>query len=125
MHKIIRFCEILMKIDDSEIFHECMYAVSDLSKSDNLIIQNILDNGLHNLAFKGLSTNLDYVTYPSLQLLGNVCSGNHDQTQKIIDLQIIDKLIEFINHNNLQIQHEVYWILSNIAAGTEAQIELI
>ena len=62
----------------------------------------------------------------SLRIIGNIaCTDNANQTQKLIDLGVLDKLKYTLFNENISIRKETAFILSNIAAGTQKQIEIL
>ena len=60
-----------------------------------------------------------------LRIIGNIASGNANQTQKLIDYGILDYLKKTLFSNYKKIRKESAWIISNIAAGTQKQIETL
>ena len=65
------------------------------------------------------------VKLPALKLIGNIVSGDHLQTQKVLEMPILPLLQKCINSFNPSIRREVFFILSNICAGTLPQIDLL
>jgi len=61
---------------------------------------------------------------PALRVIGNVAACSDWMTQQILDLDILDRLEPLILHENTAIRKQVLWTLSNIAAGSTAQIQL-
>jgi hypothetical protein len=50
-------------------------------------------------------------------------AGNALQTQKVIDAGCLNYLLKTIYHEKRSVRKETCWIISNIAAGTQQQIE--
>ena len=65
------------------------------------------------------------IRLPALKLIGNIASGDHLQTQKVLEMPICPLLKRCINSPNPSIRREVFFILSNICAGTLPQIDSI
>ncbi len=65
------------------------------------------------------------VMTPALRTLGNIVSGNDNQTQVTLDAGILPPLTRLLHHPKKIIRKETCWALSNIAAGTVAQIGLL
>lgn len=66
------------------------------------------------------------ITLPLLRVLGNMCSGADQHTQMVLDSGMMDVVADVItegSQNNLL--KEALFILSNIAAGTVSQIQVI
>ncbi len=62
---------------------------------------------------------------PALRTLGNIVSGNDNQTQVTLDAGILPALTRLLHHPKKIIRKETCWTFSNIAAGTVAQIGLM
>ncbi len=62
---------------------------------------------------------------PALRTLGNIVSGNDNQTQVTLDAGILPPLTRLLHHPKKIIRKETCWTLSNIAAGTVAQVGLL
>ena len=60
-----------------------------------------------------------------LRILGNIVSGNALQTQKVLDCGALPYLQKTITHEMRSIRRETCWIISNIAAGTQQQLEAL
>lgn len=58
------------------------------------------------------------ILMPSLRIIGNIVTGNEEQTQKVIDVEIIPKLFVLLSHEKVTVRKECCWILSNITAGS-------
>lgn len=63
------------------------------------------------------------VIIPATRSLGNIVSGNDQITQKVLDAGLIPMLEKLTSHSKETILKEVYWITSNIAAGTTSQTQ--
>ena len=62
------------------------------------------------------------VFLPLLNIIGNLINGNANQTNQILNYDILDILKNNINNKNKVIQKEVCWIISNIASDTQKSI---
>ncbi len=65
------------------------------------------------------------VVTPALRTIGNIVSGNDKQTQATLDAKVLPQLARLLHHPNKLICKETCWTLSNIAAGSVAQIGLM
>ena len=68
------------------------------------------------------------VVKPALRAIGNIVSEEKDYedfTQNMIDQGVLVPLRSLIFHQNSEIQKEACWTVSNIAAGSEAQIDAL
>jgi hypothetical protein len=56
---------------------------------------------------------------PCLRTIGNIVTGNDQETQYAIDCGALEALNNLIYSKKKSIRKEVCWTLSNITAGTE------
>ncbi|VDN08362.1 unnamed protein product [Thelazia callipaeda] len=63
---------------------------------------------------------------PALRALGSLVAGGDDQTQIVLDAGLLPRVIK-VFRNNIAIgqKREIVWILSNIAAGSSEQIDML
>ena len=100
--------------------------LSILTKNYSQFIQEIIDIGLLQKIIKYLDIKNRNILINFLRVVGNIASSeNANQTQKLIDLGILDKLKYTLFNESLSIRAESCFILSNIAAGTQKQIEIL
>jgi len=59
---------------------------------------------------------------PIIKVIGNLVTGNNEQTQKILSTGILHHLKNLLKNNNKNIRKEVCWTISNITAGSNEQI---
>lgn len=62
---------------------------------------------------------------PSLRTVGNIVTGTEHQTQMAIDAGLLKVLPHLLRHPKTSIQKEAAWVLSNVAAGSQQQIQLL
>jgi importin subunit alpha-1 len=60
-----------------------------------------------------------------LRVIGNMVAGNALQTQKVIDAGVLNYLHKTMFNEKRAVRKETCWIISNIAAGTQQQIEAL
>ncbi|CAD8128509.1 unnamed protein product [Paramecium sonneborni] len=123
---ILILTEIIMNIDqDDELLIDAIWGLSYLSEDDiyfNLFIQTGVILKLSQLLHQQKQT----LIIPSLRILGNILTGNEEQTNQVLYtgiLQIFDNLLK--QNLNKKIRKEICWSLSNIAAGTPHQVKQI
>ena len=59
---------------------------------------------------------------PALRALCNILTGSAEATQAVIDAGILEHLPSSLKSPKPQTRKEACWALSNIAAGTPAQV---
>ena len=91
-------------------------------KSRDEIIQSGIISVIINLIE---NSNSKYIKLCSLRIIGNIISGNANQTQEILNLGVLNVLKKTLFHEKSSIRKETAWILSNICSGTQKQIECI
>jgi len=60
---------------------------------------------------------------PCLRTLGNLVTGDDEQTQQVLNLGLLQHLDRLIYHSKKTVRKEVCWTLSNITAGNSQQIQ--
>ncbi len=65
------------------------------------------------------------VVTPALRGVGNIMTGDDQQTQRMINLQVIPSLLWLVEYPDKEVQKEAVWTLSNIAAGTHEQVQAV
>lgn len=63
------------------------------------------------------------IAIPCLRTIGNIVTGDDNQTQMAVDCGLIDALNTIISHNKKTVRKESCWVLSNITAGTPEQVQ--
>ena len=124
-NNIARAVLIYNKEDEDFITDVCFFfsVVTHKYKEFN---QEIIDTGLLQKIIKFLDTKKKNIILTSLRIIGNIaCTENANQTQKLIDLGVLEKLKYTLFNENISIRRESAFILSNIAAGTQKQIEAV
>ena len=65
------------------------------------------------------------IKIPALRSLGNLLTGNDEQTQLIISYGVLHQFATLLDSSQKGIRKEVAWSISNITAGTEEQIQAV
>jgi len=65
------------------------------------------------------------IATPALRTVGNIVSGNDEQTQAVITAGVMSKMEGLLNHPKRMIRKEACWVLSNISACTHPQISSV
>ncbi len=63
------------------------------------------------------------ISVPTMRCIGNIVTGDDNQTQMTIDAGVLINLNKAIQSNKKTIRKEACWILSNITAGSADQVQ--
>lgn len=115
--------------ENRELYYNCLYILSFLTNykycRDSILVNGVLPY-ITKLVRECNEENDLFLVLGGIKIIGNIISGNANQTQKALDCNIFDLLKALMFHKNKRIKKEVNWIISNLAAGTEKNItELI
>jgi importin subunit alpha-1 len=114
------------KLDkDYEFLVDACWILSYMTEHHKKSIRKILDLNVMSKILTFLDYPMVYIQLPCLRIIGNIVSGNAQQTQSIIDAGVLNYLKKTIFHEKRSIRKESCWIISNIAAGTQQQIECL
>ncbi|XP_050384308.1 importin subunit alpha-1a-like isoform X5 [Argentina anserina] len=116
----------LIRLNDEEVLTDACWALSYLSDGTNDKIQAVIESGVCPRLVKLLLHPSPSVLIPALRTVGNIVTGDHMQTQVIIQHQALPCLLTLLTNNHTKsIKKEVCWAISNITAGNEEQIQAV
>lgn len=73
-----------------------------------------------------LEADTEMLIAPALRVLGNMATGNDEMTQAVIDVGTLKLIKPVINRSKSNsIIKECCWLVSNVIAGTQAQIQAV
>jgi len=120
---VAAFIQILKVEEFDEVFVDALWAISWISEA---YIQEIINFGCIPLLVHHLKNPQLNVIVPALRALGNIVTGNDEQTHAVVsDPDFIPRVFELTFNQKSSVKKEAFWLLSNVAAGTESQIQLI
>lgn len=114
--------KVLMENDVDDILIDVCWAMSYLSDGGEDRIPLIMKTGVIVRLVQLLQHPNIAVSVPCLRAIGNIVTGDDEQTQAVINAGVLDALNVIIYHKKKTVRKEVCWSLSNITAGTPAQI---
>ena len=62
---------------------------------------------------------------PAIRVVGNIATGSHMQTQVIIACGVLNHMPHFLHSKKSNFVKEACWLLSNVTAGTQDQIQAV
>ncbi|RZC56136.1 hypothetical protein C5167_014998 [Papaver somniferum] len=116
----------LIHSTDEEILTSACRTVSYISNGTNDKIQAVLEAGVCPRLVDLLLHPSPAVYTPSLRTIGNIVTGDDEQTQVVIDNQVLYCFHQLLTQNySKNIKRETCWAISNITAGNVGQIQAV
>jgi HEAT repeat protein len=116
----------LLSSDDEQICLDACWAISYLSDGDVYQVQAVIEAGV-TLRLLELMKNTDAEVHtPALRAIGNLITGNDRQSQFVTEQpEVVGALKNLLTSPEKSSSKEAAWTLSNISAGTDAQLQMI
>jgi hypothetical protein len=111
--------------EDKEFLSEACFFFSYMTETFKSSPKLMLDLNIIPYIVKCLDVDSFQIQMTCLRIIGNIATGDANQTQLLIDLNILNYFKKTIVHEKKIIRKETSWIISNIAAGTQKQIEAL
>lgn len=115
----------LIYYEDNEVICNICYALNFMSNNINANINDIIESGTCKRLVELLDHQEVRIKLPSLRTIGNILSGDDNQVQVLINLNVLNGLTELISINSSSLIKEVCWAISNITAGSNEHIKLV
>ena len=116
---------IIMSPNDNEFLGYAFFIFSFTTEHYKGIAKELFELDIIKNVIQCLDIDVLNIQLSCLRIIGNIASGNANQTQLLIDLNVLDYLKKTILNKTKTIRKETAWIISNIAAGTQKQIETL
>lgn len=113
----------LLNHEDDDAVESACWAASYLSQGDNTRIQAILNHNMVNQLVILLKHPKSRIQSPALKTVGNIVTGDDQQTQAVVDAGALPILKHLLKHK--QFRQEAAWTISNITAGNAVQVKAV
>jgi len=113
---------LLARSNDADTTVDACWALSYISDGDNDRIVAVVDQGVVPALVTMLKTEKTLQIIPALRTIGNIVSGNDKCTQAVVDSDFLPAAAMLLENPKKNIRKETCWALSNIAAGSAAQL---
>uniref|UniRef100_A0A914UW57 Importin subunit alpha n=1 Tax=Plectus sambesii TaxID=2011161 RepID=A0A914UW57_9BILA len=113
--------------DDSELLADACWVIAYIADDIAIGLQAVLDE---QRLVRQLVANLSKmddrrVLSGSLRTIGNLITGNDEQTLSVLNHQVLPHLLKLLERSWGHIQREAAWTISNVAAGSPEHIEIL
>ena len=116
---------IILYPDDYELLANAFFIISTFVKNNKEIIKDLFDFEIIPNIIKNLETNIKFIQINCLKIIKNIIKININETQKLIDLGILEYLKILIYSQYKQIRNETILIISKISVGSQKQKEIL
>ena len=110
---------------DNDVLMDACWALLFLTDADSSRAPLLLQEGIGPQIVSLLRAPSYAVQMPALRVVGNILFGDEDQTQTMLNLNVLSGLEYLLKGDNKKLRKEACWSLSNIAAGTKSQIQAL
>lgn len=112
--------KVLIENDKEDIITDICWALSYLSDGNKERIPDMLNYNLLVKLIQLMRHENVALVIPCLRTIGNIVTGDDNETQLAIEANLVPTLNEILSHPKKTVRKEACWVLSNITAGTEA-----
>ncbi|KII61914.1 Importin subunit alpha-5 [Thelohanellus kitauei] len=121
VRQIIPILEVLMAHKNEDILLNALWAITHLTISSTDHVSFLIASGIVDKVYMFLGVSHE-LTINTLRVLGNIAAREEKHTQFLLDHGILSHLQPMLTTTNQEVKKQIYFILSNIAAGTRSQM---
>jgi importin subunit alpha-2 len=126
VEKLAPILAILIHHPDLNVVCDVCWASGYISDGAEERIDLVLKLGVLDRLVELASGNEMSLIAPALRCLGNIVTGDDNQTQTVVDRGVLQTVLPFaLTSNKPGLTREACWLMSNICAGVQSQIQAV
>uniref|UniRef100_A0A6I8SGY6 Importin subunit alpha n=1 Tax=Xenopus tropicalis TaxID=8364 RepID=A0A6I8SGY6_XENTR len=102
-----------------------METVQEVNKNFCNLLYMVIDSGVVPFLVPLLSHQEVKVQTAALRAVGNIVTGTDEQTQVVLNCDVLSHFHNLLTHPKEKINKEAVWFLSNITAGNQQQVQAV
>lgn len=102
---------------------DILWALCPLTNDSRARIDRLIEGDIISVLFKCATFSQGILYFPAIRLIGSLANEGEKQTEYLINNGVFDICMDLLSHKKNQIRTETCWIISNIAAGVESQVD--
>ncbi|KAM7541731.1 hypothetical protein Aperf_G00000006345 [Anoplocephala perfoliata] len=119
------FVELFKYPDSKDVIIDTAWAISYITDCGDAYAEDIINGGCVPALINCLDSNIPRLVSPALRSLGNLILGTDEQTQRVLDLGLLDHASSILSKGKSSLIKELCWLISNVTAGTVNQIQMV
>ncbi|KII68182.1 Importin subunit alpha-3 [Thelohanellus kitauei] len=119
--QIIPILDVLLTNTDEIILDDVLTSIVYLADSSSKHVSLLIESGIVDKVYKFLGVSQRF-TINALRVIGCIAASIEEHTQYLLDHGILFHLQPLLNSKNKKVKKQLYWVLSNFAAGTRSQM---
>jgi len=125
LNRIFKQAKQLLNYSDEEIVQDACWTLAYMSDGPDERNNDFIKSGVCTTIVNLLSNGSPNIQTACIRFIGNIVSGNYNQTQYMLNLDALPKIKTLLNGDNKLLVREATWAISNISAGDEKQIQAL
>lgn len=115
----------LLYSSDNDVLADATWALLFITDADPSRASRLLSEGLGPQLVSLLKHPSSAVQMPALRVVGNILFGDEEQTQTMVNLNVVNGLEHLMRSEVPRLRKEATWCLSNVTAGNRTQIQTV